>query len=326
MSTISVSTESAEVRRQFRAGQAPFERKLALAAGSLPLEAADRAELLTLLAADEDERIAERAQNALLSTPLSAFLAALARPDAAPQLFQYCGRQLADQPAIAEAMAAHPSCAAELVPIVGRLSVAAVQALMDDLGRLSAHPALAAALLHVATVTPDQREQLQELSLGEAGERALAEAVQDAVPEPKQSQSLLLRLARLNVLERVQLALRGGREERLALIRDPCKVVQRAVLQSAKLTEREVENFAAMSSLTEEILRIISQKRSFRKSYQITRNLANNPKTPLDVSLHLLQLLQTNDLKSMSTNKNIPDTLRQAALKLFRERSASRKG
>ena len=49
----------------------------------------------------------------------------------------------------------------------------------------------------------------------------------------------------------------------MALIRDPCRVVQRGVLQSPKLSEREVESFASMTSLTEEILRVIALKRNF---------------------------------------------------------------
>jgi hypothetical protein len=109
------------------------------------------------------------------------------------------------------------------------------------------------------------------------------------------------------------------------LIRDTNKVVQRAVLQSPRLTDQEVEAFASMSSLTDEILRLIANNRNFRKNYAVVRNLLNNPKTPLDVSLHMLPIINVIDLKRLTTNKNIPETLRTTAVKLQRQRSQSKK-
>jgi hypothetical protein len=137
---------------------------------------------------------------------------------------------------------------------------------------------------------------------------------------------MLQKLSKMRVVERVQMALKGNREERMALIRDPCKVVQRAVLQSPRLGETEVEFFSAMASLNDEILRIISRNRKFRGNYVVVRNLVTNPKTPLDVSLHLLPKIAPQDLKSLVSNKNIPDTLRTTAQRLVRKRNAPRIG
>jgi hypothetical protein len=53
------------------------------------------------------------------------------------------------------------------------------------------------------------------------------------------------------------------------------------------------------------------------------KNLVNNPKTPLDISLHLITRLNANDLKLLTTNKNIPDTLRSIAVKMQRQRTIS---
>jgi hypothetical protein len=124
----------------------------------------------------------------------------------------------------------------------------------------------------------------------------------------------------MTVAQRVQFAIKGGSEARRTLIRDSNKVVQRAVLQSPRLTDQEVEKFASMSSLTDEILRLIAKNRNFRKNYVVVRNLMNNPKTPLDVSLHMLPMLNALDLKRLCTNKNIPETLRTTANKLQRQR------
>jgi hypothetical protein len=80
-----------------------------------------------------------------------------------------------------------------------------------------------------------------------------------------------------------------------------------------------------MSSLTDEILRLIANNRKFRKNYTVVRNLVNNPKTPLDVSLHLLPVINPVDLKRLLTNKNIPETLRTTANKLHRTRADAKK-
>jgi hypothetical protein len=156
-------------------------------------------------------------------------------------------------------------------------------------------------------------------------EAALAEAAAEAEPDAARRQTLLQRLAKMTVAQRVQFAIKGSSEARRTLIRDANKVVQRAVLQSPRLTDQEVEAFASMSSLTDEILRLIANNRNFRKNYSVVRNLMNNPKTPLDVTLHMLPMLNAADLKKLTTNKNVPETLRTTAFKLHRQRAAFKK-
>jgi hypothetical protein len=156
-------------------------------------------------------------------------------------------------------------------------------------------------------------------------EAALAEAAAEAEPDVAKRQTLLMRLAKMSVSERVQFAIKGGSEARRTLIRDSNKVVQRAVLQSPRLTDQEVEAFATMTSLTDEILRLIASNRKFRKNYAVVRNLLNNPKTPLDVSLHMLPMVNVMDLKKLTNNKNVPETLRTTATKLQRTRAELKK-
>ena len=291
----------------------------------MSLDPEERIELLAVLAADADELIAERAAGALLSQPESAFPAALARTDAAPQLFEFCAKYLIDRPGMAGALANNPNCPPELLAAtVPHMTTAVLQGLMADLDRLSSTPALAAALATSPFLTAEQRLQLQELLEEESDPAALEEAVAAAEPDLVKRQSLLQRLAHMRVPERVQLALKGNREERMTLIRDPCKVVQRAVLQSPRITDREVEAFAAMANLNDEVLRLIAMSRKFMKNYTVLRNLMNNPKSPLDITLHLLPSLNEHDLKLLTTNKNIPETLRTSANRLQFQRKKVR--
>jgi hypothetical protein len=321
-----VETLSPEVVEDLRHGRATRERKIAVCTGGAHLAAADRVEILAVLTGDADEMVAERAQEALVSQPVESFVEAMKREAALPALFAYAGRNLADKPGVCDAMVHNKNCGAEhLVPVVRHLSTLAVQTLMEDLDRISESPALVGALTHTTSLTVDQKNLLHELLGSSIDEAALAEAAAAAEPDAAKRQTLLQRLAKMNVAQRVQFAIKGGSEARRTLIKDSSKVVQRAVLQSPRLTDQEVEGFASMSTLTDEILRLIAGNRNFRKNYTVVRNLLNNPKTPLDVSLHMLPMLNAQDLKRLTTNKNIPETLRTTAMKLQRQRQEFKK-
>jgi hypothetical protein len=323
-----VEALSPEVVEDLRHGRATRERKLAVCSGGAHLALADRAEVLAVLANDPDEMVANRAQEALLSQSTESIVEALKRENAVPALFAYAGRHLADKPAVCEAMVQNKHCRAEfLVPVVRHLSSLGIQALIEELERISESPALTAALEHSAHLTAEQKSQLRELHLeGNAPDQvALAEAAAIAEPDEARRQTLLQRISKMTVAQRVQFAIKGGSEARRTLIRDSNKVVQRAVLQSPRLTDQEVEAFASMANLTDEILRLIAGNRVFRKNYVVVRNLLTNPKTPLDVSLHILPMLNAQDLKRLTMNKNVPETLRTTAMKLQRTRAELKK-
>jgi hypothetical protein len=317
---------SSELYEEIISGRTTRERKLAVCSGSARLVAAERAELLAVLAEDGDEMVRERAGNSILEQPIEGFVTALKGDAPASQLFRFCGRNLIDQPEIAAALAKHWRCPPEFVTgAAKRLPTSAVQELMGDLEKLSASPLLVAALLHSASLTADQRVQLEELMRETTeSESAFVEGVAEAEIDPARRISLIQRLSQMRVVERVQLGLKGNREERIALIRDPCKVVQRAVLQSSRITDREVETFASMASLSDDVLRLISANRNFMRNYTVVRNLITNPKTPVDVSLHLLPIILATDLKALSNNKNVPETLRNSANRLQRQRTEKR--
>lgn len=286
----------------------------------------DRAEALAVLSADSDPAVAERAKSVLLTQPLESILVALGRIDADPRLFTYCADNLADKRGIADALAASSKCPGALVArVVPHLTAAGIHALLEDLDRLTFDPRLLAALLLSKAATPEQRELLEETQKGALlVQSELEDAAAEVVPDKAKRLTLLARLSQMTVVDRIQLAIKGGREERMLLIRDPNKIVQRGVLQSARLSDSEVESFAAMTNLTGEVLRLISMNRAFMKNYVVVKNLTKNPKTPLDISLRLLQRLTAPDLKLLTTNKNIPETLKSTAVKLHRQRSAAR--
>ncbi|MGI9103595.1 MAG: hypothetical protein ACR2IF_14245 [Terriglobales bacterium] len=150
-----------------------------------------------------------------------------------------------------------------------------------------------------------------------------------AKPLEKQDTSRMSPLQRISLMtvgQRVQLAMKGNKEERYVLIRDGSKVVSSAVLESPKLTDQEIEMFASLKNVQESVLRGIAGKRKFMKSYGVVRSLANNPRCPLDVQLTIAKNLLNPDLRALSMNKNVSETVRKVALKLFKERTEKKSG
>jgi len=147
--------------------------------------------------------------------------------------------------------------------------------------------------------------------------------------KPAQSDSkrdnTVQKINKLDVKGRIQLAMKGNKEERSLLIRDGTKVVALAVLESGKITDSEVEKFATQKNVLEAVLRQIPMKRRFAKNYAITRNLVCNPRTPLDVSLGLIKHLLVADLRNLAGNKEVSETVRKLGLKMFKQKTETSK-
>jgi hypothetical protein len=123
-------------------------------------------------------------------------------------------------------------------------------------------------------------------------------------------QATAQRLAAMTVSEKIKAAMRGSREERNILIRDPNKLVSLAVLSSPKVNENDIESYAKMANVSEDALRVIGTTRAWTKSYAIVRALAFNPKSPIAVSMTLVSRLVERDLKLLSTDRNIAEPVK----------------
>ena len=129
----------------------------------------------------------------------------------------------------------------------------------------------------------------------------------------EQKGSMVQRLASMTVPEKVKAAMKGTREMRAVLVRDPNKLVALSVLSCPKVTDAEVESFARMGSVGEDVLRTIGQTRAWIKSYNVVNALVKNPKTPVAMTLNLLNRLTEADVRRVSIDRNVPEPLRIAA-------------
>jgi hypothetical protein len=135
-------------------------------------------------------------------------------------------------------------------------------------------------------------------------------------PAPEEgSTGTVEKIAAMGPAQRLQLAMRGTREERAILIRDPNRMVAMAVLSSPKISDSEIEHIAKMSNVSEDVLRVISNSRAWTKNYGILAALVKNSKTPVGMSLNMLPRLMEKDIKTLTTDRNISDVVRMAARK-----------
>ena len=146
-------------------------------------------------------------------------------------------------------------------------------------------------------------------------EAEVKEEVAEGANEDERKLSVTQQLSRMGFTERLRAAAKGSREMRAILIRDPNKMISATVLSSPKLSEQEVETFARMANVGEEILRVIGSNRAWIKNYGVVVGLTKNPKTPLAMSMNLMARLNDRDLQMLSNDRNVPEPLRVAARK-----------
>jgi len=122
----------------------------------------------------------------------------------------------------------------------------------------------------------------------------------------------------MNTAEKLITALKGSREERAILIRDPNRLVSSAVLGSPRITDAEIESISAMKNVSDEVLRKIGNHREYTKRYAVVSNLVRNPRTPIGIALTLVSRLNPRDLKGVSVDRNVPEAVRKHATKFVR--------
>ena len=154
---------------------------------------------------------------------------------------------------------------------------------------------------------------------GDEGEPAAEAEVEAAEPAKR------VPLNAMTVPQRLKRAMKGTREERAVLVRDPNRMIAAAVLSSPKLTATEVEAFARMGNVSEETLRTIAMNRTWMRKITVAQALVKNPKTPPAISLHLLPRMNQRDVKHLSTDRNVPESLRLNAKKMMQKQADRQK-
>jgi len=135
-------------------------------------------------------------------------------------------------------------------------------------------------------------------------------------PDGTRRLATIQRLSLMTVSQKIKAAMRGSREERTILIRDPNKLVALSVLSSPKVSQPEIESFSKMANVSEEALRVIGTTRAWSKNYSVARALAFNPKTPISISMTLVNRLVEKDVRMLAADRNVPEPVKILARKI----------
>jgi hypothetical protein len=191
---------------------------------------------------------------------------------------------------------------------------------LDDAWLIAQHIEVSDIDLDDSWLPSERLEELLDASFEQrqaAAERLIAEASAEgggtAAPERL---ALIRRIMLMKMKDRIKLGMKGDREARSILIRDPNKVVAQAVINNPRITDQEVEAIAAMRTVSDEVLRLIGMSRAWARQYPIIHNLARNPRTPLPTAMSILPRLHTKELKALGQNRNVSDNVRRQALRL----------
>ncbi len=273
----------------FRAGKAPEIVRRKAAEGMLSLPPPEKIEILVFLTTLDDETLRSTAYATLQSWKPDELVKVLSDPATSAAVLEFAVNQMVPgRKEIADGLLGNPS-------------------LPDNL-RDSINQTIA-----LETTVPPSPET------------PTSAAKEPAADKSEERETLLQRIGRMTAAEKIKTALTGNQEERLVLIRDANKIVARSVLQSPKLSDLEIENIASMKNVSEEVLRLIAMNRKFMKTYAVMRALINNPRSPIDITLPLLNRLNERDLKGVMINKNVPDVLRGMALKSVKQKEEANK-
>ena len=306
--------ETASIARATLRAESP-DRLAAFARHAKPLPF----ELDVLARESEDPFVLEevvRSREVEDSTLLHLAQTATGRPQEA--LIANQSRLLA-QPALVAALLANPALSAE-----GRRLLAEFRE--EFLDKERRRPPAVEPPGEVGAGPPAEEEALgDEEALGEAPEPA-AETAEAAKPEASFADDSLFigavyrRIALMTVHEKIDLAYKGSREERRILIGDTNKLIGLAVLKSRALMDTEVEGFAAMRNLDEELYRRIVANREWMRRPAVAIALVRNPRAPLDVTLPLLKRLSVRDLRAVFRDRSLAPVLRTSARRLLVEK------
>jgi len=171
-------------------------------------------------------------------------------------------------------------------------------------------------------------ENLEEAALlldVEVGDLLSASEIMDgdefAESDDVEIRSAYQKIVTLNAAQKAIMAMKGGREERMILIRDTNKVVALAVLRNGRITDLEIEGIARMRNVSDEVLRQLGTNRDWVKNYAVIRSLVYNPRTPQGIAANFIPRLVNRDLKELARSRDVPELIRRNAKRIFDTRT-----
>lgn len=341
-------------------GSYPREALVTIAKGFLPLSQEDLIAVLAYLADQPDAELNALARGSLVEIPSRIVVGFAGNDRVPPDHLRYLLRVSTD-PAVLQTLIRNRSVTdADIADLALRAEPGVQEVIVINQIRILREPRILDHLLENPNVTPDVRRRalevreeffekkvrIQEQQAAAEAEALLLTPVDDfdavadlleraqkedaeGKPQPPpeldvnegSSRPIWAQLQFMTVGEKVQLAFKGDKGVRLALVKERNKLIASAAMRNPRMSESEVEQIAGMRNVDEEVLRIIGMKRDWTAKYPIAMALAKNPKAPVGVVLPLINRLTLRDLKGLKDDKGVSEVVRSTARRLFAARS-----
>ncbi|HLE08432.1 MAG TPA: hypothetical protein VI914_02230 [Thermodesulfobacteriota bacterium] len=104
------------------------------------------------------------------------------------------------------------------------------------------------------------------------------------------------------------------------LLSDPDPMVIQNILNNPRITEKEAVRIASKRPNSPSVLKLLATHRKWATSYTVARAVVLNPYTPPRISVSLLELLLTQDLKLIARDRTLHPQVRMGANDLLEER------
>lgn len=171
-----------------------------------------------------------------------------------------------------------------------------------------------------ALLDEDIEALAEQIRLGQDDIHLPDELLRELGLDSQEARNLFNLIQQMSVGEKLKLALKGGRDARMILIRDANKLVQRFVLENPRLSEDEVSAMCKNRNTDSEVLRVVGDNREWTRNYQIRLALAQNPKTPVGIALHAVGTLFERDVRQIAKSKNVSSAVVTKARRMLLER------
>jgi len=192
---------------------------------------------------------------------------------------------------------------------------------------LVANPEIMEKMAANPRITPEAKVKLAEIqeiffdkTKGESQEIPFNDDIAVLLGDNKEHLTTLQRINRMSIAEKIQLAFKAGKTERLILMKDANRMVQSSVIESPKLSEDEVIGFANDRSIPGEIIGKIAENRDWTKNYAVVMALVQNPKVPVSRAVSFIKQLHERDLRIITLDKNVSPVIRQLAVNFLKSR------
>ena len=225
---------------------------------------------------------------------------------------------------ISEELRAHGKTAAAEFFETAELTTATGELSFEDAWIIAQHIEVSDADIDDSWLPAERYQELSTESIAEhaaAVQRIIDHERRETGDVPAERVSLIRRIMFMNARDRMKLAMKGDREARSILIRDSNRVVAAAVIHNPRIMDQEIENIAAMRTVTDEVLRLIALNRAWARSYPIIHNLVRNPRSPIPTVIGILPRIHSKDLQQLSRNRNVSAAVRRQALRLSEARA-----